>query len=58
MGGTLHVLGLDGMLRRGYSITMKDRGKIIGTTAVVRSKMKIRTRVSDREFGSEILEKQ
>ncbi|PYI98263.1 MAG: hypothetical protein DMF00_12775 [Verrucomicrobia bacterium] len=55
MGGTLHVLGLDGTLRRGYSITMKDGGKIITATAVVRPKMKIRTRVNDGEFGSEIL---
>jgi len=34
---------------------MNERGKIIRTTAVVRPKMKIRTRVSDGEFGSEIL---
>jgi exonuclease VII large subunit len=40
-------------LRHGYSITMNDRGQIIWTTAVVKPKMKIRTRVSDGEFGSE-----
>ena len=53
--GLLRVLGPDATLRRGYSITMNERGKIIGTIAVVRPKMKIRTRVSDGEFGSEVL---
>src|SRR6266704_3691709 len=53
--GILRVLGPDATLRRGYSITMNDRGQIIRTTAVVRPKMKIRTRISDGEFGSEIL---
>jgi len=52
--GILRVLGPDATLRRGYSITTNDRGQIIRTTAVVRPKMKIRTRVSDGEFGSEI----
>ena len=52
--GILRVLGPDATLRRGYSITMNDRGQIIRTTAVVKSKMKIRTRVSDGEFDSEI----
>jgi len=42
-------------LRRGYSITMNDRGQIIRTIAVVRPKMKVHTRVSDGEFGSEVL---
>jgi exodeoxyribonuclease VII large subunit len=53
--GILRVLGPAATLRRGYSITMNDRGQIIRTTAVVRPKMKIRTRVSDGEFGSEVL---
>jgi exodeoxyribonuclease VII large subunit len=53
--GILRVLGPDATLRRGYSITTNDRGEIIRTTAVVRPKMKIRTRVSDGEFGSEVL---
>ena len=53
--GILRVLGPYATLRRGYSITMNERGKIIRTVAAVRSKMKIRTRVSDGEFGSEIL---
>jgi len=53
--GILRVLGPDATLRRGYSITMIERGKIIRTIAAVRPKMKIRTRVSDGEFGSEVL---
>jgi exonuclease VII large subunit len=55
MEGILRVLGPDATLRRGYSITMNERGKIIRTIAAVRPKMKIRTRVSDGEFGAEIL---
>jgi exodeoxyribonuclease VII large subunit len=51
--GILRVLGPDATLRRGYSITMNERGQIIRTIAAVRPKMKIRTRVSDGEFGSE-----
>jgi exodeoxyribonuclease VII large subunit len=50
----LRVLGPDATLRRGYSITTTERGQIIRTIAAVRPKMKIRTRVSDGEFGSEI----
>src|SRR6516164_2742510 len=53
--GILRVLGPEATLRRGYSITMNDRGKIIRTIAAVRPKIKIRTRVSDVEFGSEVL---
>jgi exodeoxyribonuclease VII large subunit len=53
--GILRVLGPDATLRRGYSITMNERGKIIRTIAAVGPKMKIHTRVSDGEFGSEIL---
>jgi exodeoxyribonuclease VII large subunit len=53
--GILRVLGPDATIRRGYSITMNDRGEIIHTTTVVRPNMKIRTRVSDGEFGSEVL---
>src|SRR5438034_3995789 len=55
MEGILRVLGPEATLRRGYSITTNERGKIIRTIAAVRPKMKIRTRVSDGEFGSEIL---
>jgi exodeoxyribonuclease VII large subunit len=53
--GILRVLGPDSTLRRGYSITMNDRGQIIRTIAEIRSKIKIRTRVSDGEFDSEVL---
>jgi exodeoxyribonuclease VII large subunit len=53
--GLLRVLGPDATLRRGYSITMNDRGKIVRTRTAVRPKMKIRTRVSDGEFGSKVL---
>jgi exodeoxyribonuclease VII large subunit len=52
--GILRVLGPDATLRRGYSITMNERGKIVRTIAAVRPKMKIRTRISDGEFSSEI----
>ena len=52
--GILRVLGPDATLRRGYSITMDERRKIVRTIAAVRPKMKIRTRISDGEFGSEI----
>ncbi len=52
---TSGVLGPDATLRRGYSITITERGKIIRTTAAVRPKMKIRTRVSDGEFSSEVI---
>jgi exodeoxyribonuclease VII large subunit len=54
MEGILRVLGPDATLRRGYSITMNERGKIIRTISAVRPKMKIRTRLSDGEFSSEI----
>jgi exodeoxyribonuclease VII large subunit len=50
----LRVLGPEATLRRGYSITMNDHGQIIRSRAAVRPKMKIRTRVSDGEFGSEV----
>src|SRR5438477_615085 len=53
--GILRVLGPDATLRRGYSITTNEGGKIIRTVATIRPRMKIRTRVSDGEFGSEVL---
>src|SRR6266404_711041 len=53
--GILRVLGPEATLRRGYSITTDDRGKVIRTVVSVRPKMKIRTRVSDGEFGSKVL---
>ena len=54
MEGILRVLGPDATLRRGYSITTNERGKIIRTIVAIRPKMKIRTRVNDGEFGSEV----
>jgi exodeoxyribonuclease VII large subunit len=51
--GILRVLGPDATLRRGYSITTDTKGNLIQTVRDVRPKMKIRTRVSDGEFGSE-----
>jgi exodeoxyribonuclease VII large subunit len=53
--GVLRVLGPDATLRRGYSITTDDRGKLIRTISGARPRMKIRTRVSDGEFGSEVI---
>ena len=50
----LRVLGPDATLRRGYSITSDEAGKIIRTVTTVRPGMKIRSRVSDGEFGSEV----
>ena len=50
--GILRVLGPEATLRRGYSITRNERGELIRTVAMVRPKMKIRTRVSDGEFES------
>jgi exodeoxyribonuclease VII large subunit len=51
----LRVLGPDATLRRGYSITTDDRGKLIRRVASVRRQMRIRTRVVDGEFESEAL---
>jgi exodeoxyribonuclease VII large subunit len=50
----LRVLGPEATLRRGYSITTDESGKLIRSVATVRPKMKIRTRVSDGEFGSDV----
>ena len=53
--GIMRVLGPDATLHRGYSITINERGKIIRTITAARPKMKIRTRVSDGDFTSEVL---
>ena len=53
--GILRVLGPDATLRRGYSITTDERGKLIRSVADVRPKMKIKTRISDGEFESQAL---
>jgi exodeoxyribonuclease VII large subunit len=52
--GLLRVLGPEATLRRGYSITTDAHGKLIQSKLRVRQKMKIRTRVSDGEFESEV----
>jgi exodeoxyribonuclease VII large subunit len=53
--GMLRVLGPDATLRRGYSITTDTAGNVIQTVSAVRPKTKIRTRVADGEFESEVM---
>jgi exodeoxyribonuclease VII large subunit len=53
--GILRVLGPEATLRRGYSITTDDAGKVIQTVAAARPKSKIRTRVADGEFESKVV---
>jgi exodeoxyribonuclease VII large subunit len=53
--GLLRVLGPDATLRRGYSITTDERGKLLPTIAAIRPKMKIRTRLGDGEFESSVM---
>src|SRR6266513_495048 len=52
--GILRVLGPDATLRRGYSITTDESGKVIRAVAAVYPRMKIHTRVNDGEFGSDV----
>ncbi|MFZ1217987.1 MAG: exodeoxyribonuclease VII large subunit [Chthoniobacterales bacterium] len=51
----LRVLGPEATLRRGYSITTDSAGQVIQTVTAVRAKSKIRTRVADGEFESEVI---
>jgi exodeoxyribonuclease VII large subunit len=53
--GILRAVGPEATLRRGYSITKDSAGKVIQTVAAARPKSKIRTRVADGEFESEVL---
>ncbi len=53
--GILRVLGPDATLQRGYSITRDTEGNVIRAVRDVRPRMKIRTRVTDGEFGSEVM---
>ena len=53
--GILRVLGPDGTLQRGYSITRDTEGNVIRAVRYVRPRMKIRTRVTDGEFRSEVV---
>jgi exodeoxyribonuclease VII large subunit len=50
----LRLLGPEGTLQRGYSVTRDEAGNLIQSLALVRPEMKIRTRVSDGEFGSTV----
>src|SRR5207248_10087149 len=52
--GILRVVGPEATLRRGYSITTDAAGKVMRTVAAARPETKIRTRVSDGEFQSEV----
>jgi len=52
--GILRVLGPEATLRRGYSITRDAAGNVIRTVASAQPKAKIRTRVTDGEFESEV----
>jgi exodeoxyribonuclease VII large subunit len=51
----LRVLGPEATLRRGYSITTDADGKVIQTIVAARRKSKIRTRIADGEFESQVL---
>jgi exodeoxyribonuclease VII large subunit len=53
--GILRVVSPEATLHRGYSITTDDDGKVIRNVAAARPKSKIRTRVTDGEFESEVL---
>jgi exodeoxyribonuclease VII large subunit len=53
--GILRVLGPEATLRRGYSITTDESGKLIRSKLSVQKRMKIKTRVSDGEFDSEVV---
>jgi exodeoxyribonuclease VII large subunit len=53
--GILRVVGPEATLRRGYSITSDAAGKVIQSVTAARPKSKIRTRVADGEFESEVL---
>jgi exodeoxyribonuclease VII large subunit len=52
LAGLLRVLGPEGTIERGYSVTRDEHGKVLRSVRFVRPKMKIRTRVSDGEFES------
>ena len=52
--GILRVLGPEATLRRGYSITTDAAGNVIQTVTAVRRGSRIKTRVADGTFGSEV----
>jgi len=53
--GILRVVGPEATLLRGYSITTDAAGKVIRTLKAARPKSKIKTRISDGEFESQVL---
>ena len=53
--GILRVLGPEATLRRGYSITTDADGKVIRTVKAAQPKSRVRTRVADGEFESQVL---
>ena len=50
----LRVLGPEATLRRGYSITTDAAGNVVQTITAVRPGSRIKTRVADGTFGSEV----
>jgi exodeoxyribonuclease VII large subunit len=54
--GILRVLGPEATLRRGYSITTDAAGNVIQTATAVQRGVRIKTRVADGEFASEVVE--
>ena len=50
----LRVLGPEATLRRGYTITTDAAGNVIQTIRAVRPGLRIKTRVADGTFGSEV----
>lgn len=54
--GILRVLGPEATLRRGYSITTDAAGNVIQTATAVRRGSRIKTRVADGAFDSEVVE--
>jgi exodeoxyribonuclease VII large subunit len=54
--GILRVLGPEATLRRGYSITTDATGNVIQTATAVRRGSRIKTRVADGAFDSEVVE--
>ena len=53
--GMLRVLGPEATLERGYSITRDSAGQVIRQVAEAKTRTRIKTRVRDGEFESEIL---
>jgi exodeoxyribonuclease VII large subunit len=54
IAGMLRLLGPEGTLQRGYSITRDEKGNLLRSVALVRPRMRIRTHLSDGEFESDV----